>query len=450
MSYAVEYKNKFVSPAVAVQAVKTGDCVAFGPFNGKPVALEKALAARANELSNIEILATCTVPPLPEVINHPEVFTYNDAHFSKLTRLMNMLGTSANYLPMLFHHAPRVVREITSSGINVVMLRTCPMDEHGYFNLSTSSAQVRGLIDAAEIVMVEECENLPVCLGGAEEAIHVSQVDYICAGAMGDGPFIMPGTTPAAADEKIAEHILEHITDGAVIQLGIGALPDAVGRIIARSDLKDLGGHTEMFVPAYVEMIESGRMTDAKKEFDRYKVPYTFAFGDKRTYEFMDNNPRVALYPVEYTNDPRRVAQLSKFTSICNVLEVDLLSQVSAESIGPRQISGNGGLWDFVLGALWSEGGKSFMCLHSTHTDSQGNVSSCIVPRFADYTAVSIPRQMVDYIVTEYGAVRLQGLTVRERAEALIGIAHPDFRDELIEQADAVGVWRRSNKREAA
>ena len=450
MSYAGEYKSKFVTADQAVKAVKSDSWVAFGPFNGKPVALEQALARRHAELSNVNILATCTVPPVPDVLRHPETFNYNDGHFSKLTRMAPLMGSPAYYMPVLFHLVPKMAREVTTRRCQVAMIRTCPMDEHGYFNLSMASATGSGVLDTVDIIMVEECPNLPVCLGGVQESIHISQVDYICVGDPDDGPFIVPRVAPSPEDERIAQHILGHVRDEAVIQLGIGALPDAVGKLLAQSDLKDLGGHTEMFVPAYKDLIESGRLTDAKKEFDRFKLPYTFAFGDQDTYDYMHNNPRLASYPVEYTNDPRRCAELSQFTSICNILEVDLYTQVSAESSGSRQISGNGGLWDFVLGAQWSEGGQSFMCLHSTYTDKEGRRRSRIVPRFADNTITTIPRQMVDYLVTEYGAVRMPGLTVWERAEAVINIAHPDFRDGLIDQAEDLGIWRRSNKRVVA
>lgn len=449
MAFAAEYRRKLVTAEQAVGIVKSGDNLRYGPINGKPVALDQALAARAAQLSDVSVLGCCTIPPAPAICQHPDVFAYYDMHFSKLTRRIHENNDNTHYVPMMYHYAPHVAREISQRRFNAAMLRVCPMDKHGWFNLGPSNTDIRARLGKTDVVIVEECENLPVCLGGAEEAIHISEVDLIVRGPAGEGPMIAPATTAKREDEIIAGLVLERLTDESVIQLGIGAIPDAVGRFIAKSDLKDLGGHTEMFVPAFVDMIESGRMTGAKKSFDRFRVPFSFAIGDRRTYEFLDNNPAVASYPVDYTNDPRRLSQIDKLVSICNVLEVDLLSQVSAESCGPRQISGNGGLWDFVTGALWSDGGQSFLCLHSTHTDKQGNRHSRIVPQFAPSTVTTIPRQMVDHVVTEFGAARLHGLSVWERAEAVIGLAHPEFREELIKKAGRLGVWRQSNKRAA-
>ena len=449
MSHQAEYKRKLVSAEKAASVVKPGDNLRYGPINGRPLALDRALAARAAQLDEVTVLGCCTLPPAPAICDHPGAFAYNDMHFSKLTRQIKERNDNTHYVPMMYHYAPYVARNISGRRFDAAMLRVCPMDKHGWFNLGPSNTDIRARLGQTDLVIVEECEKLPVCLGGSEEAIHISEVDLIVHGPADDGPMIAPPAPLKREDEIIAELVLRHISDGSVIQLGIGAIPDAVGRFIAKSDLKDLGGHTEMFVPAFVDMIESGRMTGAKKAFDRFRVPFSFAIGDQRTYDFLDRNAAVASYPVDYTNDPRRLARIDKLVSICNVLEVDLLSQVSAESSGPRQISGNGGLWDFVTGALWSEGGQSFLCLHSTYQDKQGRRRSRIVPQFAPSTVTTIPRQMVDYIVTEYGAARMHGLSVWERAEAVIGLAHPEFRDELVKQAAHLGVWRQSNKRAA-
>ena len=268
--------------------------------------------------------------------------------------------------------------------------------------------------------------------------------------APGDlGCYNAPAVEPKEDEKIIAANLLEKIKDGSVIQLGIGGLPNAVGKLIAASDLKDLGGHTEMFVEAYVDMIESGRMNGARKEIDRNRVAYTFAIGSKRVYDFVDNNSAAASYPVIYTNDPRVICRLDNFVSINNAVQVDLYTQVNAESNGYYQISGNGGMWDFVLGAQWSKNGQSFICLTSTFTNSQGETISRIVPTFAPGSIATIPRQMVDYIVTEQGMVRFPGLSTWERAEGIIGLAHPDFRDDLIKAAEKQGIWKRSNRKDS-
>lgn len=447
MSYAAEYKQKLVSPEKAAQVVKSGNIVAYGFFNGKPIAFDRALAARHEELSDIVVASAVTTPPVPDVTQHPDSFTYVDLQFSKLTRLLKLGPNQIYYCPILYHMAPHIFRNGMGMSPDVTVARVCPMDDKGWFNLGPQNSETRAKMEAADTIIVEISDKLPVCLGGSEEAIHISEVDFIVDGSAEDGPFDAPEVDPSEQDKLIAEHILQYIEDESVIQLGIGGMPAAVGKLIAESDLKNLGGHTEMFVPSYVDMIESGRMTGSKKEFDRYRVAYTFAIGSQRMYDFMDNNPAVASYNVNYTNDPRTIAQHKKFVSICNVVEADLYSQVNAESNGFHQISGNGGLWDFTLGAQWSDGGKSFLCLTSTRKDNEGKMFSRIVPYFKPGSITTVPRQMVDYIVTEYGAVRLPGKSVWMRAEDMISIAHPDFRDELIKGAEEMGIWRQSNKR---
>lgn len=447
MSYEAEYKQKLVNPEKAAQVVQSGQVVAYGFFNGKPIAFDRALAARHEELEDIIVFTAVTTPPVPEVTQKPETFTYVDLQYSKVTRLLKLGPNSIDYCPTLYHMAPSIFRKGVGVCPNITVARVCPMDQKGWFNLGPQNSETRVKMEISDTVIVEICDTLPVCLGGSEEAIHISEVDFIVDGTAEDGIFDAPEVDPSEQDRLIAENILAYIEDESVIQLGIGGMPAAVGKLIAESDLKNLGGHTEMFAPSYVDMIESGRMTGAKKAFDRYKVAYTFAIGSQRMYDFMDNNPALASYNVNYTNDPRTIAKHKKFISICNIVEADLFTQINAESNGFHQISGNGGLWDFVLGAQWSEGGKSFLCMTSTRTDSKGNVFSRIVPTFKPGSIATVPRQMVDFIVTEYGAVRLPGKPVWMRAEDMISIAHPDFRDDLVKQAEEMGIWRQSNKR---
>jgi len=222
-------------------------------------------------------------------------------------------------------------------------------------------------------------------------------------------------------------------------------LPNAVGSRIAKSDLKEIGIHTEMFTDSMVDMVESGRVTGTRKEIDQGKIVYTFALGSKRTYEFLHNNPMCAIYPVNYTNDPFQIAQNEKVMAINNCVEVDLFGQVSSESSGPRHISGTGGQIDFTYGAFRARGGKPFICMSSTYQNN-GRKESRITATLPRGTVVSVPRSMACYIVTEYGIVNLKGKSTWERAEALIGVAHPEFREELIANAEKLGIWRRSNK----
>lgn len=463
MDYLAEYRRRCVEADEAVKAVASGDIVDYGFFNGKPVACDLALARRADELRNVSIYTAVSVPPVPAVINYPKSFIYMDWHWSKLTRIMHQQVAPAYYSPIQYHRAPAYYREQETSRRYrswdydrnnmkrrrkwIAICQAAPMDSHGYFNLGPQTSAASATIEAADIVILEVNPNQPVCLGGGEESVHISRVDYIVEAPEDQGLFDAPVVTPTETDRKVARQIMAHIHDGCCIQLGIGGMPSAVGEMIAESDLKHLGGHTEMFVDAYVNMIESGRMDGSRKTIDRHRCVYTFAIGSQRMYDFMNNNPALAAYNVDYTNDPRVISRNDNMISICNAVQVDLLSQVNAENMAGSQISGNGGMWDFVLGATWSKGGKSFICLSSTFTDAAGKVHSRILPRFPEGTAVTIPRQMVDYIVTEYGAARMTACPTWMRAEKLIQIAHPDFRDDLIKEAEKMKIWRRSNKR---
>ena len=445
--FSKEYQKKCVSAEEAVKVVKSGDVVDYGFFNGKPVLCDIAMAARHEELKDVKVHVAVTLPPVPEVVKYPESFVYHDLQYSKISRVLQRDFNVGFHYPIMYHQAPSWFRDGIAPHRNVVICTVCPMDRHGYFNLGLHNSASLAAMENADCVILEVNPNLPVCLGGAEEAVHISTIDFIVEAPADLALADLPSPEPNEQERAIAEIIVGEIKDGSCIQLGIGGMPNAVGKIIAQSDLKDLGGHTEMLSDAYVEMIESGRMNGARKSRDKYRVPHTFALGSKRLYDFVDNNPAAASYPANYTNDPRVIAQLDDFVSINSALQVDLYTQVNAESLGHNQVSGNGGMWDFVIGAQWSRGGKSFICLTSTFTDSSGTPQSRIVPTFAPGSITTIPRHMVDYLVTEYGAVQVRAQSTWRRAELLIGIAHPDFREELIKQAEKMKIWRHSNKK---
>ncbi len=446
--YASEYKRKLVSADEAVKAVKSGDIVDYGFFNGKPVVCDIALAKRKDELKDVQVYSAVTLPPVPEVAKIRDSFTYQDWQFSKISRILQSNYGLAYYSPILYHQAPKYYREGIAPHRNVVINQVAPMDAKGYFNLGPQNSESLANMEMADVVIVEVNKNMPVCLGGSEESVHISMVDFIVEAPDDQLLPDIPGADPTEVDIEVAKHLMEYIHDGSCIQLGIGGMPNAVGKAIAASNLKNLGGHTEMFVDAYVDMMESGRMNGSVKSIDKHKVAYTFAIGSQRMYDFMDKNPGLASHPVNYTNDPRIISRLDNFVSICNAVQIDLYSQVNAESMNNIQISGNGGMWDFVLGAQWSKGGKSFICLSSTFTDSEGNLHSRIMPTFEPASITTIPRQMVDYIVTEYGAVRLAAKPTWHRAELLISIAHPDFQDDLVKAAQELKIWRKTNKLE--
>ena len=287
---------------------------------------------------------------------------------------------------------------------------------------------------------------MPRCHGGSEANVHISQVSYIVEG---DNPAIgeLGAGGPATdVDKKVAELIVDQIPNGACLQLGIGGMPNAVGSLIAESDLKDLGVHTEMYVDAFVDIAKAGKITGAKKNIDRYRQAYGFGAGTKKMYDYLDENPELMSAPVSYTNDIKNIAALDNFISINNCVDLDLYGQISSESSGTKHISGAGGQLDFVLGAYMSNGGKSFICCSSTFTDKQGVVHSRIRPTLVEGSVVTDTRANTHYIVTEYGMVNVKGLSTWQKAEAIISVAHPDFRDELIKEAEKMHIWRRSNK----
>ena len=229
--------------------------------------------------------------------------------------------------------------------------------------------------------------------------------------------------------------------------MGIGGKPNAVGSLIAQSDLKDLGVHTEMYVDAFVDLTLAGKITGRRKKLDPGRQVYTFGAGTQKVYDFLDDNPVCMAADVTYVNNLRTIAALDNFISINNAVDIDLFGQVNAESAGTRPISGAGGQLDFVLGAYLSQGGKSFICLSSTYRAKDGTLHSRIRPTLTEGSIVTDTRANLHYVVTEYGMANLKGLSSWQRAEQLISLAHPDFREELVSQAEQLHIWRRSNRR---
>lgn len=449
------YNEKFCTAEEAAKFVKSGDFIDYGFFNGKPVAFDKALAQRKDELSNIVIQSCVSLLPVPEVVlkDHlGETFTYHDIHFSPLTRILQSKGVqNVYYAPVtlgegeMYSSAADVATGKLGIPLRDVMaLRACPMDENGFFNFGLSNSCTWEQIMNTKIVIIEENPNMPVALGGAKESIHISQVDYIIRDDSPMGEITLKEATDT--ERLIAQHVLKHIEDGSCIQLGIGGMPNILGKMISETDLKDLGGHTEMLSDAYIDMVESGRMNGLRKNRDKGKIAYTFALGTRKLYDWVDNNKGLASYNVKVSNHVSSLMNVDKLTSINQALAVDIYSQVSAESNNFRQISGNGGMLDFVQGAYWSNGGKSMICLPATHTNSAGDLVSNVLPFMPYGTIVTVPRQTVHMVVTEYGCANMKGASTWARAERLINIAHPNFRDDLIKFAQEKGIWHRSNR----
>lgn len=446
MDFYEEYQSKLTTAENAVKVVKSGDWVDYGWCLGTPVVLDKALAARYNELTDVKLRGGVVMHPLEisKVPDAPKHFTWNSWHMSGIERKMISLGM-AYYSPMRYSELPRFYRE-NLDPVDVVMIQVAPMDEHGYFNFGPSASHITAMCEKAKTIIVEVNQNMPRCLGGFNEGIHINKVDMVVEGP--NDPIDATGAEAPATeiDKAVAKLIVEEIPNGACLQLGIGGMPNAVGSMIVDSDLKDLGVHTEMYVDAFVKIAKAGKINGSKKNIDYGRQTYAFGSGSKEMYEYMNNNPALMSAPVDYTNDVRTVAALDNFISINNVIDVDLYGQVNAESAGIKQISGAGGQLDFVMGAYLSHGGKSFICCSSTFTNKKGETISRILPTLKNGSIVTDTRCNIQWLVTEYGKVNLKGLSTWQRAEAIISVAHPKFRDQLIKAAEAQNIWRQSNK----
>ena len=447
MSYQEEYKQKLKTADEAVKAVKSGDWVDYGWSVCTPKALDKALAKRSEELTDVKLRGGILTsrPAVFDVPNVAEHFTWNSWHMSGVERKAISEGF-AYFAPIRYSELPSYYRNCIGQ-TDVAMFQVAPMDEHGWFNFGPCASHMKAVCETSKTIIVEVNKNMPVCFGGFDNCVHISDVDMIVEG---ENPAIEELGGPGEASEvdlAVANLVVPEVPNGACLQLGIGSMPSAIGKMIAESDLKDLGVHTEMYVDAFVDIAKAGKITGRNKTIDRGRQAYAFAAGTKKLYDYLDNNPECASMPVDYTNDVHVIAGIDNFISINNAVDVDLYGQVNAESAGTKQISGTGGQLDFVMGAYLSKGGKSFICLSSTFKQKDGTVASRIRPTLANGSIATDTRTSVHYIVTEYGMVNLKGKSAWQRAEDLISVAHPDFREQLIADAEKMHIWKRSNKR---
>lgn len=436
-----EYRKKCVSADEAVKVIRSGDWIEFAWAASMPALLDEALARRKDELFDVNLRGGVIMTPLACIESDPmgEHFTWNSWHLGGRERKLAQKGL-AYYIPLKYSELPRYIRENLQT--DVVAIQVAPMDEHGYFSFGVTISHYAAAIEKARSVIVEVNEDMPRVHGGYDHMVHISNVDYIVEGGHRGLP-TLPSAPASEIDKQIAAYVLPEIKDGACIQLGIGGMPNALGKMIAESDLKDLGIHTEMLVDGFVDMVEAGKVTGQCKNLDRGRIVYSFAAGTQKLYDFMRDNPSLAAYPVDYSNLPFVASQIDQLISINSALEIDLTGQVCSESAGPSIISGAGGQLDFVEAAYHSKGGKSFICLPSTYTDKQGTVHSRIKGLMTLGSVITDTRTTVQYVVTEFGKVNLKGLSTWQRAEALISIAHPDFREGLIEEAKKLGIWRK-------
>ncbi len=435
MNYQNEYRKKLISAEEAAGLVKSEMWIDYGYICGFPLLLDEKLAKRAHELERVKIRVymSLTEPQVLKVDPNQEHFIYNSWQLSAMERKYHNMGC-CSYIPSNLGEIPRIYREWLKDEVDIAFIEVTPMNEYGYFNFGASIGYQKAICDVARTVIVEVNESQPWVYGGYDESIHISQIDYIVENEQYEIAEL-PVAQATKSDEEIAELIANLIEDEATIQLGIGGIPNIVGKLLIKYGLKDLGIHTGVFTDSMIDLIEAGVVTGMKKSLNPGKAVHTCALGSRRLYEYINHNTMLAGFPVSYTHNLYVMAQNKKLVAINSALKVDLKGQVCAESTGHRQISGTGGQLEWTRGALLSPGGKAFICLHSTHKDKDGKLVSNIIPALELGDIVTVPGSDVSYIVTEFGVVNLKGKSTWQRAKLLISIAHPDFRDELEEAA---------------
>jgi len=427
--YRSLYQRKLTTPDKAVEPVKDGSLLIYGVALAEPPGLLEAFARRlrAGDLKKLRMLSSL---PLAHALNTVLAPDLADC----VERCAQFVGAGDrglvhvglnDYLPSHFHQMPRLISEFMN--VDVAATTVSPMDSSGFFTFGVANDFTSTAARCAKRVIVEVNENMPRVFG--DSLIHISEVDAVVENHV---PLVdLPQTAPGPVDKIIGRTIAEMIPDGATIQLGFGGLPNAVAAFL--DSHKDLGIHTEVFCPGMSDLIKKGVVTGNKKTLHPRKHVFTMAFGDKEMVAFLHDNPSMESYPVSYTNHPSVIARNDRMVSVNSVLEVDLFGQANAEFMEGHQYSGTGGQLDFVRGAFDSKGGKSILAFHATARD--GGISR-IVPRLEEGTMITTPRNDTHFLVTEYGVANLKGLSTRQRALAIIDLAHPHFREDLLRAAE--------------
>jgi itaconate CoA-transferase len=424
------YAAKLTTAAQAVSTIERGANLSMGMGVAEPPALLAALAERLrkNELSDLRLYYFESKQHAADTVLRAELLDRIAPHcmfMSSIERELMKRVTdrqAVHFVPNHFSQSARFLSEHVS--IDTFLVTVSPMDKHGYFTFGTNNDYGSTVARSAKRLIVEVNPQMPRVFG--DSLLHVEEVDAIVENDVRLLESTQARLTPE--DDAIGKQIANLIPDGAVLQMGIGAVPNAVCR--ALTGHRDLGIHTELLTPGLVDLIDRGVVTNRFKALNRRKTVFTFAMGDRRLYDFIHDNPGVESHPVSYVNDPQVIAQLDNVMSINATVEMDLTGACNSEQVGGLQYSGSGGQLDFVRGAYASRGGKSFIAFHAT---AQGGTVSRIVPRLSG--CVTTPRTDVHYAMTEYGAVALKGKSLRERALGLIGIAHPKFQDALLAEA---------------
>lgn len=432
-----EYKNKVITAAEAVKHVKSNDVIVtgLGPSEGR--LFLQTIHTQADRLENVTITNCLSMARFDFYDEkYKDVFNIDGWFFTPDMRTSFKNG-NISYIPNHLHLAAK--RRLDHVKPNIYVGSASAVDKHGFVSISCSNTYEKRMIEQADLVIMEVNPNFPTTYGDVE--LHVREIDMIIE-ANYEVPEL-PEVIPNDKDREIARHIADYIEDGDTLQLGIGGIPNAVAEFL--TDKKDLGIHTEMMTSNMAKLAKMGVITGKKKTLHPGKMVATFIMGNKELYDFCDENPSVMILDGYYVNSPKVIAQNDNMVSINTAVEVDLVGQCASESIGTMQISGTGGQSDTAVGAQESKNGKSFIALYSTalvknkQTGEREEISK-IVPVLKQGAIVSLSRNDVDHVVTEYGVAHLRGTNTQERVERLIAIAHPRFRESLLKEAKEYGL----------
>ena len=430
-------RANIVTPEVAVQAVQSGDWVDYGFGAGFPELLDKALAARKGDVKDVKIRGGLVIRPRIEVVEsdpEQESFSYYSWHIGDYERKLQSRGL-VKFMPTILRSLPYLYRD-KHIRCDVAFVPVSQPDEEGYCSLGISPYAWRTIFESARTVIFEINEHYPKLYGfEGSIRVHLSEADYVVEGVHEPLP-VRSYRDPSETDIAIAKLVVNEIPNGAVLSLGVGGVPYTVAKMLAASDKKDLGCHTGTISDAFLELYKAGKLTNARKELDTGLSAWNLAMGSQELYDWLDAEPQL-FHPgdLDYIHCVERISKLSNVISINGGVQLDLMGQENAESALMRQLSGIGGQMDFLEGAFRSKGGKGFICINSSRLTKDGERKSNIVATIPAGSTISAPRTMIQYVATEFGVVNLAGKTLRERAEAMASIAHPDFREELLRYA---------------
>jgi acyl-CoA hydrolase len=429
------YRSKLTDVTGALSHIQDGDSIMTGAVGVEPAYCLSQLHTLNGKVHDIHFMSGLGMSLFPFMTDPAcqETFSTDCIFFMGPARKAHRMG-HVNVFPGHLHNGA-IRWSQAHDGRTVFMVAVTPMDRHGYFRIPLSVIHERYMLEHADVVIVEVNPNLPTVFGDTE--VHIREVDYVVEAEPYDLPTVS-SSTPNETEKIIGQYIAELVPDGSCIQLGIGGIPDAAAHALV--DKHDLGVHTEMLTNSLVDLVEAGAITCAKKNVNPGKMVGAFALGDQRLYDMIDENPGVALMRGQYVNNPMYIAQNDNFVSINTGLTMDLTGQVCSETIGSLHYSGSGGQADTAIGALHSKGGKNIIAMPSCKHTKNGVVSS-INAQLPLGSTVTLSRNDIDYIVTEYGIASLRGRSVRDRVERLIAVAHPDFRNQLRKDAERLMLW---------